>query len=107
MRRLEGEAANVPAHDVNPQAVCYADVMMIRRITISVPDAVAGRIKKAAGDKPVSTWVTDLIEERLDDAELDRQWREFYEDVAPRREDIRRADAMFKRLTRVTRRGAA
>jgi hypothetical protein len=81
--------------------------MSIRRITISVAADVAGRIKKAAGNKPVSTWVTDLIEGHLDDAELERQWREFYEDVAPRRDDIRRADAMFKRLTRRGRRGAA
>jgi hypothetical protein len=82
--------------------------MTVRRITISVPEQVAGRIKKAAGDKPVSTWVTDLIEEHLDDAELDRQWHEFYRDVSPRRQDIRRADAIFKRLTRRSRgRGAA
>jgi len=82
--------------------------MTIRRITISVPEQVAGRIKKAAGDKPVSTWVSDLIEEHLDDAELDRQWQEFYRDVSPRRRDIRRADAIFKRLTRRSRgRGAA
>jgi hypothetical protein len=78
--------------------------MTIRRITISVPAEVAGRIKKAAGDQPVSTWVTDLIEDHLDDAELERRWEEFYRDVAPRRDDIRRADAMFKRLTRGSRR---
>ena len=84
--------------------------MSIRRITISVPEEVAGRIKKAAGDTPVSAWVTDLIEEHLDDAELDRQWNEFYREVSPKREDIRRADAMFTRLTRARRsrrRGAA
>ena len=80
--------------------------MTIRRITISVPERVAGRIKRAAGKRPVSSWVTDLIEDHLDDAELDRQWRAFYLDVAPRRADIRRADAMFGRLTgRPRRRG--
>ena len=73
--------------------------MTIRRITISVPERVAGRIKKAAGKRPVSTWVTDLIEEHLDDAELKRQWEAFYRDVAPKRVDIRRADAIFARLT--------
>jgi hypothetical protein len=88
--------------------VCYVDVMTIRRITISVPEQVAGRIKKAAGNQPVSTWVTDLIEEHLDDAELERQWQAFYRDVGPRREDIRQADVKFKRLTRGSgRRGAA
>jgi hypothetical protein len=82
--------------------------MAIRRITLSVPEEVAGRIKKAAGNKPVSAWVTDLIEEHLDDAELERHWEEFYQNVGPSREDVRRADAMFKRLTRDgRRRGAA
>jgi hypothetical protein len=78
--------------------------MTIRRITISVPEEVAARIKKAAGAKPVSTWVTELVEEHLDDAELERQWQNFYRDVAPKREDIRRADTLFSRLTRRSRR---
>jgi hypothetical protein len=81
--------------------------MAIRRITISVPEEVAGRIKRAAGSQPVSSWVTTVIEERLDDAELERQWEEFYREVAPRRDDVRRADAIFRRLTRRRRRGAA
>ncbi|HMJ57242.1 MAG TPA: hypothetical protein VK540_34470 [Polyangiaceae bacterium] len=82
--------------------------MAIRRITLSVPERVAGRIKKAAGKKPVSAWVTDLIEEHLDDSELERQWQAFYRDVAPRRADIRRADSLFGRLmSRQRRRGAA
>lgn len=72
--------------------------MSIRRITISVPDRVAARIKKAAADQSVSAWVTDVIEERLEDAELDRQWAAFYESVRPRKADIRRADALFDRL---------
>lgn len=82
--------------------------MSIRRITISVPESVAARIKDAAGTTPVSTWVTELVEEHLDDAELERQWEEFCRDVAPRREDVRRAAAIFKRLSKpARRRGAA
>ncbi|HTM43422.1 MAG TPA: hypothetical protein VL137_00630 [Polyangiaceae bacterium] len=82
--------------------------MPIRRITISVPAQVAGRIKKAAGRKPVSTWVTDLIEEHLDDAELERQWAEFCRETKPTRKDSQKADALFSRLTRRSaRRGAA
>jgi hypothetical protein len=81
--------------------------MSIRRITISVPEEVAGRIKRAAGGKPVSSWVTEVIEERLDDAELTRQWEAFYEEVAPKRDDVRSADDIFRRLTRRRRRGAA
>jgi hypothetical protein len=82
--------------------------MAIRRITISVPEQTAGRIKKAAGDQPVSAWLTELIDEHLNDAELERQWQAFYRDVRPRREDIRRAETKFNRLTRRSgRRGAA
>ena len=82
--------------------------MSIRRITISVPESVATRIKKAAGRTPVSSWVTSVIEEHLDDAELERRWDEFYASVAPTRADKRRADAMFDRLVRPsTRRSSA
>jgi hypothetical protein len=81
--------------------------MAIRRITISVPEELAERIKRAAGKQPVSSWVTDVIDDRLDDAELERRWEEFYREVSPRREDIRRADAMFRRLTRRSRRRGA
>lgn len=81
--------------------------MSIERITISVPAAVAARIKRAAGDKPVSAWVTSIIEERLDDAEIERLWRAFYESVRPRRADARRADAIFRRLTKPSRRKRA
>jgi hypothetical protein len=72
--------------------------MTIRRVTISVPEQVAGRIKKVAGSQSVSAWVTGLIEKHLADAELERQWQKFYRDVGPRREDIRRADTKLKRL---------
>lgn len=81
--------------------------MSIRRITISVPDAVARRIKRAAARKSVSAWVTGVIHEHLDDAELDRLWQEFYRSVSPRPEAVRRADAMFRRLTRPSRRKSA
>ncbi len=81
--------------------------MAIRRITISVPEDVAKRIKKAAGQTPVSSWVTELIEEHLDDAELERKWKDFYESVAPARKDKERASALHARLTRSHRRSVA
>jgi hypothetical protein len=74
--------------------------MSIKRITISVPHDTAARIKKAAGSMPVSAWVTEIVEERLEDRELERQWQDFYRTVRPRTGDIRRADAIFMRLTR-------
>jgi hypothetical protein len=82
--------------------------MSIKRITISVPSEVASRIKKAAGGAPVSAWVTEVIEEHLDDAELERQWQRFYTDVQPKASDVRRATSMLRRMTkRGGRRGAA
>ncbi len=52
-------------------------------------------------------WVAEIVEERLESRELERLWREFYQSVRPRRSDIRRADALFDRLTRRRRRKAA
>jgi hypothetical protein len=72
--------------------------MSIRRITISVPAKIAGRIKKAAGRTPVSAWVTGVIEERLSDGELERQWEAFCRDVDPRRADVQRARSLYRRL---------
>jgi hypothetical protein len=81
--------------------------MPIKRITISVPAAVAARIKRAAGTRPVSAWVTAVIEEHLEDAELERLWHDFYLSVAPRAKDVQRAEVMFTKLTRPRRTSAA
>ena len=82
--------------------------MSIKRITISVPEHVASTIKKAAGNTPVSAWVTEVIEEHLNDAELERHWQQFFREVNPSRQDTRRAESMLKRMTRrPARRGAA
>lgn len=81
--------------------------MAIRRITISVPAETARRMKKAAADQSVSAWVTGVIEERLGNAELDRLWDEFYRGVRPSAAETRRADALFKKLTRSTKRKSA
>ena len=74
--------------------------MSIRRVTISIPEDTARRLKQAAGSIPVSAWVTRLIEEKLDDTELEQLWRAFYEDVAPGPKARRRADAILKRRAR-------
>jgi hypothetical protein len=82
--------------------------MAIRRITISVPEETAKRIKEAAGQTAVSSWVTDVIEERLGDAELDRKWQDFYEAVNPSAKDRKKARTVHARLVKVRgRRGAA
>lgn len=81
--------------------------MSIRRITISVPSEIATRVKKAAGDAPVSVWVTRLIEDWLDDAELEKLWEDFYRSVRPRSAEVQRANAIFRKLTRQGRRKRA
>jgi hypothetical protein len=81
--------------------------MSIRRITISVPTEVARRIKQAAGARPVSSWVTNVLEEHLDDAELERQWEAFCADVAPKAADVRRANELVRRLKKGAKRGRA
>jgi hypothetical protein len=79
-----------------------ADVMAIRRTTISMPETLAEQIKKAAGDRPAWRWVQEVLEERLTDEELNRQWEQFYTDVSPGPEAIKQADEMFERLTMPT-----
>jgi len=81
--------------------------MAIRRITISVPAQTAKKIKKAAGKVPVSAWVTELIEEKLEDEELELKWQEFYDSVNPTTKDKKRAQAMLARLSKSSRRKGA
>lgn len=81
--------------------------MAIKRITVSMPAELARKLKKAAGNKPVSAWLTELVEERLEQAELDRLFEEFYREVAPTREDERRARGRLARLMKARRRRAA
>jgi hypothetical protein len=81
--------------------------MSIRRITISVPEEVAVRIKKAAKGTPVSAWLTERITEHFDDQELDGLWQDFVRDVAPTAADTRKAEALYARLTKPTKRRRA
>ncbi len=81
--------------------------MAIKRITLSVPDEVAQRVKKAAGSTPVSAWVSALIERHLDELELEQRWRDFYSDVAPTRDHVRSAEQTLGRLAKPRRRRAA
>lgn len=78
--------------------------MSIRRITISVQEDVARRLKTAAGEKPVSTWVTEILLEHLDDTELERRWAEFYESVSPSAADVRKAKKLVASLRQPKRR---
>lgn len=81
--------------------------MTIQRVTISMPQKLARRAKKAAGKQPVSAWMTKLVEDHLTEADLERLWQDFYASVAPSRTEERRAAARVTRLTKPRRRRAA
>ncbi len=74
--------------------------MSSKRITISVPDQIAQRMRKAAGDRPVSTWLADLVEDHLDGRELEARWLAFYEGVNPKPAAVRHADEILRRATK-------
>jgi hypothetical protein len=65
---------------------------------LSVPEELAEKIKRAAGEKPVSAWVTDQLEADLNEAELERQWLEFYNDLNPTAADRVWVDSALSRL---------
>jgi hypothetical protein len=68
------------------------------RITLSVPDELAARIKTAAGEGTVSGWVVKVIEKYFaEDEELERQFVEWLE-AHPVDEDAQRwvADVMAR-----------
>lgn len=69
------------------------------RITLSVPEELAGQIKKAAGSGTVSGWVVKVIEDYLaEDAELERLFRESIEANPSSAEARRRADELFEQI---------
>ncbi len=60
---------------------------------MSVPEELAARIKKAAGEGTVSGWVVKVIEEYLaEDAELERQFVEWLDAHPVDEETKRRVD---------------
>lgn len=76
--------------------------MPIERVTLSVPREVAARLKRAAGTKPVSAWVTALIEAHLDQAELETQFREFCEEHVATKAERTKAETILARLRKPT-----
>jgi ferric-dicitrate binding protein FerR (iron transport regulator) len=72
--------------------------MSIQRITLSVQEHVASRIKKAAGKTPVSAWVASLVEEHLDEAELEQQFLAFCAAHPATGAELTRAEAILAEL---------
>jgi hypothetical protein len=79
------------------------------RITLSVPEELAGRIKKAAGAGTVSGWVVKVIEQYLaEDAELERQFDEWLEANPADEETMGYVDEVLEKALGLKRnRGAA
>jgi len=81
--------------------------MPITRVTISMPSALARKVKRAAGKQPVSAWLTELVEERLTRRELDQMWSAHVASFAFTAAETREARRRLSRLTRPKRRRAA
>jgi hypothetical protein len=79
------------------------------RITLSVPEELADRIKQAAGEGTVSGWIVKVIERYLaEDAELERQFDEWLAAHPPSEDDMQYVDDVLEKALGVRRkRGAA
>lgn len=79
------------------------------RITLSVPEELAGQIKKAAGEGTVSGWIVKVVEGYLaEDVELERQFDEWLAAHPPSEEDKRYVDDVLAKALGIRReRGAA
>ncbi len=81
--------------------------MTITRVTISMPSELARRVKRAAGKKPVSSWLTELLEDHLSTQDLEGVWDRYIADMAFTERETREARARLDRLTKRKRRRAA
>jgi hypothetical protein len=79
----------------------------IKRVTISLPEDLADKLREQAGDRSVSAYVADLISDHLDNDELEALWRGFVDDVGPSDTDIAAADRVLDELTAARSAGAA
>jgi hypothetical protein len=70
----------------------------ITRLTISLPQELADRLRDAAGDRSVSSYVTAIIGDHLDAGELDRLWSDYLDEVGLSPADVSAADALLDRL---------
>ena len=43
-----------------------------------MPEALARKVKRAAGKQPVSAWLTQLVKKQLNEEEYERLWKEHF-----------------------------
>lgn len=72
--------------------------MAIKRVTVSLPDDLASRLKSEAGDRSVSAYVAELIYEHLVEAEAGRLWQEYVAEAAVSADDVAAADEILDEL---------
>lgn len=80
---------------------------VIKRVTISLPEEIADRLRADAGDRSVSAHVAELISRHLEDAELDEMWQSYLGDVGLTADDIAAADRLLDELFSNPAHGAA
>lgn len=81
--------------------------MTITRVTISMPKELAAKVKKAAGKKPVSAWLTEMVQDRLGEQDLERVWNEYFAEMTFTKRETRDARDRLDRLTKRKRKRAA
>jgi hypothetical protein len=91
----------VTPQDCHPARLCVVPVlwyehrMSVRRITVSLPEETARRLKKAARGRSVSALLTELVDATLDTREIEAQWLRLYDEVAPPAAAERKAERLF------------
>ncbi|HEX6237563.1 MAG TPA: hypothetical protein VFZ68_10245 [Acidimicrobiales bacterium] len=81
--------------------------MAIKRVTISLPEELAGRLRAEAGDRPVSAHVADLIARHLEERDLDELWRSYLDEIDLSPDDVAAADRLLDELLTEPTSGAA
>lgn len=72
--------------------------MTTRRVTVSLPEELAEKLREQAGERSVSAFVADILEERLERRELDRLWADYLRDTGVSASDLTEADAILNDL---------
>ncbi len=72
--------------------------MAIKRVTISLPEDLAGRLRADAGDRSVSAHVAAIIAHHLEDRDLDALWQAYLDEVDLSPADIAGADRLLDSL---------
>jgi hypothetical protein len=72
--------------------------MATTRVTVSLPADLVAKLKVEAGERSMSAYVAALIQEHLEDAELERLWQAYLDDVGVTSDDIATADQVLNEL---------